>query len=76
MRLDQFLYMNEAEGTGWVDTRYSHMEAAAQDFIKMAKEGYDINSPIVQNTILTKHNLSDLSTIEANYIARRVGSIL
>ena len=32
-KLDYFLYMNEAEGTGWVDTRSTRIEAAIKDFI-------------------------------------------
>ena len=38
MKLDYFLYMNEAESTGWVDTRSARINAAIKDFIRMAKE--------------------------------------
>lgn len=74
MKLDYFLYMNEAEGTGWVNTRTSRIEAAIKDFITMAKAGYDINNNDIQATILKDHKIEDLTSNECEYIAKKVGS--
>lgn len=74
MRLDYFLYMAEAEGIESVtSTRQTHIEAAIKDFIKTAKAGYNINDNNIQNSILTKHNISDITVNESEYIARKVG---
>lgn len=72
MRLDYFLYMNEAEGTGLVNTRQARIEAAIKDFVMMAKKGYNIDNDDIQAAILEDYNLQDISTKEANYIARKV----
>ena len=77
MRLDYFLYMAEAEGIESVtSTRQTHIEAAIKDFIKMAKAGYNINDNNIQNSILTKHNISDITANESEYIARKVGGVI
>lgn len=73
MKLDYFLYMNEAESTGWVDTRSARINAAIKDFIRMAKEGYDINDDDIQAAILSDHRIQDVSFNECEYIARKVG---
>lgn len=73
MKLDQFLYMNEAEGTGWVNTRSARIEAAIKDFINMAKAGYDINYDYIQSAILSAHRIKDITPHECEYIARKVG---
>lgn len=74
MRLDYFLYMNEAEGTGLVDTRTARIEAAIKDFIMMVKAGHDINDNDIQAAILEDHNIGDVTKHECEYIARKVGS--
>ena len=76
MRLDYFLYMNEAEGTGLVDTRTARIEAAIKDFVKMAKAGYDINNDDVQTAILRDHNIENVSLKECDYIAKKVKKIM
>lgn len=73
MKLDYFLYMNEAEGTGLVDTRAARIETAIQDFIKMAKAGYDINDDDIQAAILSDYNIGNVTKGECEYIARKVG---
>ena len=73
MKLDYFLYMNEAEGTGWVDTRSARINAAIKDFIMMARKGYDINDDDIQAAILSDHNIQDVTMHECEYIARKVG---
>lgn len=77
MRLDYFLYMAEAEGIESVtSTRQTHIEAAIKDFIKAAKAGYNINDNNIQNSILAKHNISDITANESEYIARKVGGVI
>ena len=73
MKLDHFLYMNEAEGTGWVNTRSARIEAAIKDFINMAKAGYDINNDDIQAVILSDRRIQDVTPHECEYIARKVG---
>lgn len=73
MKLDYFLYMNEAEGTGLVDTRTARIEAAIKDFIMMAKAGYNINDDDIQAAILEDHNIGNVTKHECEYIARKVG---
>lgn len=73
MKLDYFLYMSEAEGiTDFVDTRESRINATIKDFVMMAKKGYNIDNDDIQAAILEDYNLQDISTKEANYIARKV----
>ena len=76
MKLDYFLYMNEAEGTEWVDTRSARIEAAIKDFIMMAKAGHNINDDDIQAAILEDHHLQNISEHECEYIARKVGGAI
>ena len=72
-KLNYFLYMNEAEGTGWVDTRSARIEAAIKDFIMMAKAGHNINDDDIQAAILEDHGIQNITRHECEYIARKVG---
>lgn len=73
MRLDYFLYCAEAEGIESVtSTRKTHIEAAIKDFIKMVKEGYDINDDTIQTTIFKNHDITDITENECEYITRKV----
>ena len=72
MKLDYFLYMNEAEGTDFVNTRTARINSAIKDFVMMAEEGYDINDDDIQAVILEDHNIGNITCKEANYIARKV----
>lgn len=73
MRLDYFLYMAEKEGHDeLISTRTARINAAIEDFILMAKNGYNINNNDIQATILNDHNISNITTKETNYIAREV----
>lgn len=76
MKLDYFLYMNEAESTGWVDTRAARIEAAIKDFIMMKKAGYDINNDDIQAAILSNHNIGNVTKHECEYIARKVNKVI
>ncbi len=72
MKLDYFLYMNEAEGTGLVDTRTARINAAIKDFILMAKKGYNIDDDNIQAVILEDHHIEDITLEECAYIAKKV----
>ena len=75
MKLNYFLYMAEAEGfDDLVTTREARINAAIKDFIMMAKNGYNIDNDDIQAAILEDHKLQDISTKEAEYIARKVRS--
>ena len=75
MKLNYFLYMAEAEGfDDLVTTREARINAAIKDFIMMAKNGYNIDNDDIQAVILEDHKLQDISTKEAEYIARKVRS--
>lgn len=75
MKLNYFLYMAEAEGfDDLVTTREARINAAIKDFIMMAKKGYNIDNDDIQAVILEDHKLQDISTKEAEYIARKVRS--
>lgn len=77
MKLNYFLYMAEAEGfDDLVTTREARINAAIKDFIIMAKKGYNIDNDDIQAAILEDHKLQDISTKEAEYIARKVRSKL
>lgn len=67
--------MAEAEGfDDLVTTREARINAAIKDFIIMAKNGYNIDNDDIQAAILEDHRLQDISTKEAEYIARKVRS--
>lgn len=73
MKLDYFLYMAEAEGHDeLVSTRTARINAAIKDFILMAKNGYNIDNDDIQATILSDHNIGDITRKEAEYIAKEV----
>lgn len=76
MKLNYFLYMNEAEGTGLVNTRAGRIEATIKDFIMMAKAGHNINDDDIQTAILEDHNIENVTPKECEYIAKRVDEIL
>ena len=75
MRLDQFLFMAEAEGVdSWVSTDVAKINASINDFIKAYHNGYDINDGDILDVILRKHGLSlnSISDRQMNYIAQQV----
>lgn len=75
MRLDQFLWMAEAEGVdSWVSTDTAKINASINDFIAAMREGIDINNEYEQDSILRKHGLSlnSINDKQKNYIAQQV----
>lgn len=75
LKLDQFLFMAEAEGVdSWVSTDVAKINASINDFISAARNGIDINSEYEQNKILRKHGLSlnSISDKQKDYIAQEV----
>ena len=65
------LYMMEQEGL--LNTRESHINAAIKEFKQYYRQGYDINNEDLQERILSKYKLSNLTTAESRRIAREVG---
>lgn len=73
MRLDYFLYMAEKEGHDeLISTRTARINATIEDFVLMAKNGYNINNDNIQAAILNDHNIDNITTKEINYITREV----
>lgn len=72
MRLDYFLYMNEAEGTSFVDTRTARINRLIKDFRNLKAAGYDINDADLQEELINKYNLNPLSAREMNHIVSAV----
>ena len=64
------LYMAEQEGL--LDTRESHINAAIKEFKQYYRQGYDINDKDLQERVLNKYKLSNLTTAESRRIARKV----
>lgn len=75
LKLDQFLWMSEAEGVdSWVSTDVAKINASINDFISAVRRGVDINDEDEQDKILRKHGLSlnSISDKQKNYIAQEV----
>lgn len=70
---DYFLYMAENEGvTSIVNTRQAALNAAIKDFQNYYRQGFNINDSEVQDKILNKHNLLNITDKEIDYISRKV----
>ena len=65
------LYMMEQEGL--LNTRESHINAAIKEFKQYYRQGYNINDKDLQERVLSKYKLSNLTTAEGRRIAREVG---
>lgn len=70
MNLGYWLYMNEAEGTGLVDTRLGKINAIGRE---LRKRGYrnSIVPAIVFEELLDEYKLYDITQKEVNYIEER-----
>lgn len=67
------LYMMEATGMDkMVTTKEARINASINDFVALAREGYDIND--IQEDVLNKHNLSlqELTSRDKARIKREV----
>lgn len=67
------LYMMEATGMDkMVTTKTARINASINDFVSLARRGYDIND--IQEEVLNKHNLNldDLSAKDKARIKREV----
>lgn len=70
MNLGYWLYMNEAEGTGLVDTRLGKINAIGKE---LQKRGYrnSIVPAVVFEELLDEYKLYDITQKEVNYIEER-----
>lgn len=70
MDLGYWLYMNEAEGTGLVDTRLGKINAIGKE---LRKRGYrnSVVPAVVFEELLDKYKLYDITQKEVNYIEER-----
>ena len=70
MNLGYWLYMNEAEGTGLVDTRLGKINAIGRE---LRRKGYrnSIVPAIVFEELLDGYKLYDITQKEVNYIEER-----
>ena len=64
------LYMMEQEGL--LNTRESHINAAIKEFKRYYNKGYNINDDDLQERVLSKYKLSDLTNAESRRIVREV----
>ena len=64
------LYMMEQEGL--LNTRESNINAAIKEFKQYYRQGYNINDKDLQERVLSKYKLSDLTNAESRRIAREV----
>ena len=73
MNLPYFLYMAEAEGiTEVVNTRQARINAIIKDCNAIARQGFNLNDPEVQDYLNQKYDLEDLTAAEKHEIARAV----
>ena len=70
MDLGYWLYMNEAEGTGIVDTREAKLNALGRE---LADKGYcgRVVPQIVFETLCYKHKLNNITRKDIQYIERK-----
>jgi hypothetical protein len=70
MNLAYGLFMAEAEG--YLDTREGKIQKCINEFVKFHKRGFDISSIAIQNSIIDKCNLTNLSLRELQRIESAV----
>ena len=71
MNLGYELIITEKEDI--LNTRESHINAAIKEFKQYYRQGYNINDKDLQERVLNKYKLSNLTTAESRRIAREVG---
>ena len=70
MRLDYWLYMNEAEGyDNMVDTRQARVNAVGRELRDMGYAGRVVPTGVFAS-LLMKHKLNDITQAEINYIEK------
>ena len=67
MRLDYWLYMNEAEGTGLVDTRESRLNQIGRALQNMGYKGKVVPAAVF-SSLLQKYKLNDITQEEIHRI--------
>ena len=70
--IKEYRYWN-LEQEGLLNTRESHINAAIKEFKQYYRQGYNINDKDLQERVLSKYKLSNLTTAESRRIAREVG---
>ena len=70
MDLGYWLYMNEAEGTGLVDTREAKLNAIGRELVDKGYRGRVVPQ-IVFETLCYKHKLNNITRKDIQYIERK-----
>ena len=70
MKLDYWLYMNEAEGTGFVGTREGRLNQIGRALRNMGYAGKVVPGPVFAS-LLEKYNIKDITDKEIAEIAER-----
>lgn len=65
-----WLYMNEAEGTGLVDTRQGRLNQIGRALRNMGYEGKTVPGPVFAS-LLQKYNMNDITQSEISQIEDR-----
>ena len=52
------------------DSKEEKLKAAAEDFLLLLHEGYDINDEAIQNRVLLHNDINHLSKKEKSYIKK------
>ena len=70
MNLGYWLYMNETEGTGLVDTRLGKINAIGRELRKMGYRNSIVPATVFEE-LLDKYKLYDITQKDINYIEER-----
>ena len=70
MDLGYWLYMNEAEGTGLVDTRLGKINTIGKELRKMGYRNSIVPATVFEE-LLDKYKLYDITQKDINYIEER-----
>lgn len=70
MNLGYWLYMNETEGTGLVDTRLGKINAIGKELRKMGYRNSIVPATVFEE-LLDKYKLYDITQKDINYIEER-----
>ena len=70
MNLGYWLYMNETEGTGLVDTRLGKINTIGKELRKMGYRNSIVPATVFEE-LLDKYKLYDITQKDINYIEER-----